>query len=58
MSILEKVCQTEESLKVVVRMRPSLDHLGNMGAILLTRCVSFFFSCGDVRETDGVVGGK
>lgn len=38
--ILEEVCNTEESLEFVVRCRPALDHLGEIGAPLLLRFLS------------------
>ncbi|KAK4705182.1 rapamycin-insensitive companion of mTOR, partial [Phenoliferia sp. Uapishka_3] len=38
--VLEDACRTLETLEVVVQMRPSLDHLGDFGDILLTRFLS------------------
>lgn len=35
--MLERLCESNETLEAVVRMRPSLDHLGEVGGILLTR---------------------
>ena len=35
--VLEKICESTETLETVVEMRPSLDHLGDMGAVLFTR---------------------
>lgn len=35
--VLERACQSLETLEIVVQMRPSLDHLGEMGTGLLTR---------------------
>ncbi|KAM0751148.1 hypothetical protein T439DRAFT_374032 [Meredithblackwellia eburnea MCA 4105] len=37
---LEEACQKLETLELVVQMRPSLDHLGTFGDILLTRFLS------------------
>ncbi|SCV73876.1 BQ2448_6306 [Microbotryum intermedium] len=37
--VLEQACQDQQTLETVVQMRPSLDHLGPMGADLLTRSV-------------------
>jgi large subunit ribosomal protein L17e len=36
-SILNDVCKSSEILELVVEMRPSLDHLGSIGAPLLFR---------------------
>lgn len=44
-SILNEVCQSLEVLELVVEMRPSLDHLGSIGAPLLFRYVNPFVSC-------------
>lgn len=35
--VLEVACENLETLELVVKMRPSLDHLGEIGAVLLTR---------------------
>lgn len=37
--VLEVACQSLETLEIVVQMRPSLDHLSDVGAVLLTKCV-------------------
>ena len=37
--VLEKICESTETLEIVVAMRPTLDHLGDMGAALFTRSV-------------------
>jgi rapamycin-insensitive companion of mTOR len=36
---LEEACESSEALELVVRMRPFLDHLGEMGHPLLLRSV-------------------
>lgn len=38
--ILETACMDLGTLQIVVQMRPTLDHLGNMGDGLLTRYAS------------------
>lgn len=38
--VLEEACRTLETLEIVVQMRPSLDHLGDFGTVLLTRYAS------------------
>lgn len=37
--VLETICENVETLQLVVAMKPSLDHLGDMGAVLFTRLV-------------------
>lgn len=37
--VLEEACRSLETLELVVQMRPSLDHLGDVGTVLLTRLV-------------------
>lgn len=38
---LEDVCDDAETLELVVKMQPTLDHLGDIGHSLLLRCVYF-----------------
>ncbi|SGY19034.1 BQ5605_C014g07543 [Microbotryum silenes-dioicae] len=38
--VLEQACRVQQTLETVVQMRPSLDHLGSIGADLLTRFLS------------------
>ncbi|KAL8290440.1 hypothetical protein RQP46_002698 [Phenoliferia psychrophenolica] len=38
--VLEEACVALETLEIVVQMRPSLDHLGDFGTVLLTRFLS------------------
>lgn len=35
--VLEEACQSLETLEILVEMRPSLDHLGDMGVELMIR---------------------
>lgn len=39
--VLEVACQSMSTLELVVDMRPSLHHLGDIGAKLLTRYVDY-----------------
>ena len=39
---LEDACESKDILQLVVEMRPTLDHLGDMGHPLLLKCVADF----------------
>ncbi|KAI5479428.1 cytosolic regulator Pianissimo [Pseudohyphozyma bogoriensis] len=53
-AVLEGACQSLETLQIVVQMRPSLDHLGHMGAapMLLTRFLSTSIGARYLHEID------
>ena len=39
---LEDACESKDILQLVVEMRPTLDHLGDMGHPLLLKCETGF----------------
>ena len=47
---LEDACESKDILQLVVEMRPTLDHLGDMGHPLLLKCVvELHMTAGDPR---------
>lgn len=38
---LEEACSSSDNLEKVVQLRPTLEHLGDIGANLFLRCVAF-----------------
>ncbi|SDA01470.1 BZ3500_MvSof-1268-A1-R1_Chr10-1g02698 [Microbotryum saponariae] len=50
--VLDQACRVQQTLETVVQMRPSLDHLGPMGADLLTRFLSTSIGVGYLHEIE------